>query len=137
MDKPAYIKPKLISAPKIRGIYWCNFWKDVMLPEMWKKRPVLVVSFKNLLNGPCSVLAISTDEQVGTSAQWAHKLAVNIEVGRQSWVACNHIYTVSPSRLEQVRGGVLRLQEDEFNAILAKLFAWLPTLPKADDSATD
>ena len=129
MDKPPRVKPKLVAAPKIRGIYWCEFWKDVMLPEMWKKRPVLVVSYKNTLSGPCSVLAISTDPQDGMSAKWAYKLPVQVEQGRDSWVVCNHIYTVSPSRLEQVGGGVLRLNEEEFNAILEKLLEWLPKIP--------
>jgi len=129
MDKPPRVKPKLVAAPKIRGIYWCEFWKDVMLPEMWKKRPVLVVSYKNTLSGPCSVLAISTDPQDGMSAKWAHKLPIQVEQGRDSWVVCNHIYTVSPSRLEQVGGGVVRLNEEEFNAILEKLLEWLPKIP--------
>jgi len=129
MDKPPKIAPTIVSAPRIRNIYWCNFWEDVMLPEMWKKRPVLVVSWKNTLSGPCSVLALSTDPQEGDSAQWAYKLAIQIEKGRQSWVVCNHIYTVSPSRLEQVRGGVLRLPEPAFNDVLERLFTWLPRIP--------
>jgi mRNA interferase MazF len=127
MDKPSRIKPKIVAAPKIRGIYWCDFWKDVMLPEMWKKRPVLVVSYKNTLCGPCTVLPISTDPQEeGCSADWGYKLPVEIQRGRESWVVCNHVYTVSPSRLEQVRGTVPRLEEGDFDAILAKLFKWLP-----------
>ena len=97
-----------------------------MLPEMWKKRPVLVVSYKNTLFGPCSVLAISTDPQEGHSEQWAHKLPIQVQKGRDSWVVCNHIYTVSPSRLEQVGGGVPRLSEADFDVVLAKLLKWLP-----------
>ena len=130
MDKPPRVPPRIIAAPKIRGVYWCEFWRDAMLPEMWKKRPVVVVSYKNTLSGPCSVLAVSTDPQEGLSAQWAHKLSIQVEAGRESWVVCNHIYTVSPSRLEQVSGGVPRLNEAEFNTILGKLFKWLPKLPK-------
>jgi mRNA interferase MazF len=130
MDRPHFIKPRIVAAPKIRGIYWCDFWKDSLLPEMWKKRPVVVVSYKNTLSGPCSVLACSTDAQKGRSAEWAHKLSIQVETGRDSWVVCNHIYTVSPSRLEQVRGGVPRLNEAEFNTILGTLFKWLPKLPE-------
>jgi mRNA interferase MazF len=131
MDKPPYIKPSLRAAPSIRGLYWCDFWKDVRLPEMWKKRPVLIVSTKNTLAGVCSVLAISTDPQEeGWSAQWGYKLATPVQKGRDSWVVCNHIYTVATSRLEQVRKNP-RLKEEEFNTILAKLFMWLPKLPDA------
>jgi mRNA interferase MazF len=129
MDKPPRIKPKLRAAPKIRNIYWCDFWEDVMLPEMWKKRPVLVVSYKNTLSGPCSVLAISTDPQEGLSEEWGYKLPIQVQKGRDSWVVCNHIYTVSPSRLEQVGGGVLRLDEPNFNSILEKMLTWLPRIP--------
>lgn len=123
MDKPPKITPIIKAAPKIRNIYWCDFWRDARLPEMWKKRPVLVVSYKNSLTGPCSVLAISTDPQEGQSAQWAYKLPIEIERGRESWVVCNHIYTLSPSRFEQVDGAVPRLAEQHFNAILDKLVA--------------
>lgn len=131
MERPPYVKPKIVAAPKIRALYWCDFWKDALLPEMWKKRPVLVVSYKNTLSGPCSVLALSTDKQEGLSAAWAHKLSFQIEAGRDSYVVCNHIYTVSPSRFEQVGGKVPRLNEEEFNTILGKLFMWLPKLPEA------
>lgn len=129
MDKPPYVTPTITAAPKIRSIYWCAFWKDALLPEMWKTRPVLVVSYKNFLKGPCAVLAISTDPQEGRSAEWGHKLSIQLEGGRDSWVVCNHIYTVSPSRLRQVRGKVPRLQVDEFNLILEKMLRWLPKLP--------
>lgn len=131
MEKPPYIKTTLQAAPRIRGVYWCDFWKDVRLPEMWKKRPVLVVSTKNTLSGVCSVLAVSTDPQEeGWSAQWGHKLSIRVQRGRDSWVVCNHIYTVATSRLEQARKNP-RLNEPEFNAILGKLFTWLPKLPEA------
>ncbi|MBU2588294.1 MAG: type II toxin-antitoxin system PemK/MazF family toxin [Alphaproteobacteria bacterium] len=129
MDKPPRIEPKLKSAPQIRGIYWCDFWEDVMLPEMWKKRPVLVVSYKNTLSGPCTVLAISTDSQEELSGEWGYKLPIQVQRGRESWVVCNHIYTVSPSRLEQVRGGVLRIAETSFNEVLERLYRWLPRIP--------
>ena len=129
MDKPPKIPPQIIAAPKIRSIYWCHFWKDAILPEMWKKRPVIVVSYLNTLSGPCSVLALSTDPQEGLSEKWAYKLPFQVERGRDSWVVCNHIYTVSPSRLEQVGGLVPRLDEASFNKVLEKLFVWLPKIP--------
>ncbi|OQW43431.1 MAG: hypothetical protein A4S12_04930 [Proteobacteria bacterium SG_bin5] len=129
MDKPPYLKPVIVAAPKIRNIYWCDFWHDALLPEMWKTRPVLVISYRNLLNGPCTVVPISTDPQEGRSAAWAYPLPIELEKGRASWVVCNHLYTVSPSRFSQIRGTVPRLAEEHFNAILTKILAWLPTLP--------
>jgi mRNA interferase MazF len=126
MDKPPFIKPTITAAPKVRGIYWCDFWKDARLPEMWKKRPVLIVSLKNTLHAPCSVLAISTDSQEeGWSSQWAHKLERRVQKDRDSWVVCNHIYTVAVSRLEPSKRNP-RISPEEFQIILGILYKWLP-----------
>lgn len=80
---------------------------------------------ENSLHGPCLVLPTSTDPQEGRSAEWAHELSLSAD-GRRSWVICNHLYTVSPSRLSQVKGKVPRVPEDEFGVMLSKVFAWLP-----------
>lgn len=126
---PRRVKPRIVSAPKIRGLYWCDFWRDARLPEMWKTRPVIVISHKNSLYGPCLVLPTSTDAQEGKSAEWAHELSMSAD-GRKSWVICNHLYTVSPSRLSQVKGKVPRVPEAEFGVIIGKVFRWLPTPPE-------
>ncbi|HEY1631950.1 MAG TPA: hypothetical protein VGF56_11585 [Rhizomicrobium sp.] len=68
-DKPRRIPPRIKAAPKIRQVYWRDFWQDAMLPEMWKRRPVIVISYKNALFGPCLVIPLSTDPQVGNP--WA------------------------------------------------------------------
>lgn len=101
---------------------------------MWKTRPVLIISYRNRLNGPCTVLPISTDSQEGASADWAHPLSIQIERGRQSWVVCNQPYTVSPSRLSQIKGRVPRIDEREFELVLRKLLEWLP-IPLNNDRA--
>ena len=45
-------------------------------------------------------------------------------------VVCNHLYTVSTQRLEPFGGPrIPRLEEDEFNIILATTLSWLPRLP--------
>ena len=60
-NKPPWVAPRIKAAPKIRQIYWCDYWQDARLPEMWKTRPVIVVSYKNTLTGPCLVVPVSTD----------------------------------------------------------------------------
>lgn len=125
--RPQWVKPTIIAAPMIRQIYWCDFWSDVRLPEMWKRRPIVVLSYKNTLSSACSVIACSTDPQEGKSAQWAHELSVSLD-GRKTSAVCNHIYTVAPSRLHVDKGGILRLPEAEFNLILTKVLQWLPRL---------
>lgn len=126
---PARVQPRIIAAPAIRQVYWCDFWRDARLPEMWKTRPALIVSYQNSLYGPCAVVPISTDSQDGKAAKWAHKLQGGLE-GRDAWVVCNHLYTICPSRLSPFKSPIPRLNEDEFHEILAIVLKWLPKLPE-------
>lgn len=48
---PPRVPPRLKSAPKIRQVYWCDYWQDAQLPEMWKRRPVVIVSYRHTLFG--------------------------------------------------------------------------------------
>jgi mRNA interferase MazF len=121
--RPRRVQPRIIAAPKHGQIYWCDFWLDAQLPEMWKTRPVVVLSYKNTLHGPCLVVPITTEPQ--GNSPWAWQLSVSID-GRRNWVVCNHLYTVAPSRLSQVRTRIFRVPETEFNEILARVTAWLP-----------
>lgn len=118
---------RIVGAPKIRQIYWCDFDEPPRLPEFGKTRPVLILSFKNFLTAHSTVLPITTDDQEGKSADWAHALQQPVTEGRLSWVVCNHIYTVSNTRLSPFGQVVPRLSEDEFNDILAKVLRWLPS----------
>jgi mRNA interferase MazF len=127
--RPPRVTPSIKAAPAIRQVYWCDFWEDTRLPEMWKRRPIIVLSYKNSLYGPCSVIACSTDPQEGKSAEWAHALSISLD-GRTTSAVCNHIYTVSPSRLHVDKGGIRRLPEAEFNLILTKVLKWLPKIPE-------
>lgn len=125
VEKPPRVKPRLVGAPKIRGLYYCDFWKDAQLPEFWKTRPVVVVSYRNTLIGPCTVIPTTTVPQEGESAKWAHKFSVKFD-GPQSWAVCSHPTTVAVSRLSQFKGGIVRVPETDFDAILALLLKWLP-----------
>jgi len=121
--RPPWLKPRITAAPKIRQLYWCDFWKDAVLPEFWKTRPVIVVSYKNTLHGPCLVVPTTTIPQEDN--RWAHRLSVTFE-GVQSWAVCNQPATVSPSRFSQFRGRIPLVPEADFNAVLAILNLWLP-----------
>ena len=123
-------KVVLTSAPKIRAVYWCNFWNDALRPEFYKTRPVVVVSRDNRLDGPIIVVPLTTKPQGGN--KWAHKLSENpIKKYRaiESWAICNHLYTVSCARLTQVDGGAPRLLQADFNAIVNLMFRSLPSPP--------
>jgi mRNA interferase MazF len=122
-DRPPRVQPRITAAPKIRQVYWCDMWPDAHLPEMWKTRPVVVISYKNQLHGPCLVAACSTDPQ--DKNPWAYKMQTSID-GRQSWVVCNHLYTVAPSRFSQSKGLIPMVTKKEFNEILSRIMRWLP-----------
>lgn len=121
--RPPRVQPRITAAPKLGQVYWCDFWQDAQLPEMWKTRPVVVVSYKNTLHGPCLVVPTTTEPQ--GNSPWAWELPTSFD-GRRSWVVCNHLYTVAPSRLSFDRGQIPRLLGSDFNEILKRINAWLP-----------
>jgi mRNA interferase MazF len=124
-DKPSWVPLRITTAPKIRQIYWCDFWKDARLPEMWKTRPVIIVSYKNTLHGPCLIIPTSTDPQ--DDNRWAHKLSIDIQHnGVQSWAICNQLSTISPSRLSQFNGKIHLLPIEDFNQVLDLVQIWVP-----------
>ena len=125
-QKPPRVKPRVGTAPKIRQLYWCDFWEEAQLPEFWKRRPVIIVSYKNTLSGCCTVIPTSSQEQPGN--RWAYKLSTTID-GEDSWAICNHPITVAVSRLSPAKNHTPRLNEEEFNEVLGLLFSWLPILP--------
>lgn len=64
-EAPPRIPPRVKAAPSIRQLYWCDFPHDAQLPEFWKRRPVVVVSFKNTLSGAVTVIPCSSQDQTG------------------------------------------------------------------------
>jgi mRNA interferase MazF len=90
---------------------------------MWKTRPVIVISYKNTLSGPCLVVPTTTQPQ--GNSPWAWEMSMSID-GRRAWAVCNHLYTVAPSRLSVGRTKIPRVSNAEFNEILKRVMAWLP-----------
>ena len=120
---PPRIPPRITAAPKHGQVYWCDYPRDAHSPEMWKTRPIVVISYKNALHGPCLVVPLSTADQ--GQSPWAWEIALKIE-GRRNWAVCNHLYTMAPSRFSQVKGHIPRISNSDFNAILDRIQAWLP-----------
>ncbi len=121
---PPRIEPRIRSAPKVRQVYWCEYPRDAILPEMWKIRPVIIVSHRAKLRGPCLVLPISTAIS-NEGGEWTYKLQ-RLDGFAGNWAICNHVTTVSTSRLSQIDGKIPRLDQEEFNAILDLIGAWIP-----------
>ncbi|HET8918694.1 MAG TPA: type II toxin-antitoxin system PemK/MazF family toxin [Xanthobacteraceae bacterium] len=91
-ERPPRVDPHIPAAPAIRQLYWCDFPQDAQLPEFWKRRPVLIVSYKNTLRGAVTVVPCSSQDQAGN--KWAIKLKTTIN-GEESWAICDKITTVA------------------------------------------
>jgi mRNA interferase MazF len=123
--KPPRIKPILNRAPKIREIYWCDFWEDARLPEMWKRRPVVIISYKNELEGAVTLLPCSTSTQ--DRRPFSYQLEKPFDANISS-VLCNYPITLAVSRLVPFANVIPRIDEKDFEAILTLMHKWLPQL---------
>jgi mRNA interferase MazF len=122
-EAPPKVAPRLTGAPKIRQLYWCDFPQDAQLPEFWKRRPVIVLSYRNTLHGAVTVVPCSTQAQPGN--KWAFPLQTTID-GRAAFAICDKLSTVAVSRLVPDKGGIVRMPEPEFDDMLRLVLAWLP-----------
>lgn len=84
--KPPRVPPRLRAVPAIRDLFWCHFPEDAHLPEFWKCRPVIVISFRNSLSG--AVTVIPCPSQAQPDNKWAFPLTTTID-GAQSWSISN------------------------------------------------
>lgn len=127
-QSPPKIAPRLVGAPKIRQLFWCDFPCDAQLPEFWKRRPVVIISYRNTLHGTVTAVPCSTQAQGGNT--WAYPLRTTID-GRAAWAICDKLTSVAVSRLLPNKGGIVRLPEAEFHDMMYVILNWLPRLPPA------
>ena len=95
-ERPPKKQPQLKSAPKIREFFWCDFPRDAQLPELWKRRPVIILSKNAILHGAVTVIPCST--QAEQDPRFAFPLRTTID-GRAAWAICDKPTTVAVSRL--------------------------------------
>jgi mRNA interferase MazF len=123
---PPRVPPSLKSAPRIRELFWCSFPSDAQLPELWKLRPVIILSMRATLHGAVVVIPCSTS--ANQDPQKAFPLRTTVD-GRAAWAICDKPSTVAVSRLTRPKHGIVRLPPDEFHDMLRIVFAHLPKLP--------
>lgn len=123
---PPRVEPRIRSAPRPRQVYWCDFPLDAHLPEMWKKRPVVVLSKKATLRGVVQVVPLSTKSQPDNPA--AHPFNSPLKDGGTTWAICSHLTTVAVSRLDIARGKPPKVTQDDFTTILRLALGHLPAL---------
>jgi mRNA interferase MazF len=123
-DAPRRVEPKVTGIPRIRRVYWCNFPKDAQLPEFWKTRPVVILSYRRTsLYGTVTVIPCSTQPQ--DDNKWAVPLTVNFG-GKPQWAICDKPTTLAISRLSPDKDGIKVVKEDEFDRVLSLVLDWLP-----------
>ncbi|HEY8138721.1 MAG TPA: type II toxin-antitoxin system PemK/MazF family toxin [Methylocystis sp.] len=125
-EPPPRVKPKVIGAPRIRQLYWCRLPTDAELPEFWKRRPVIIISYDNTLHGAVTVVPTTSIAQ--PENKWACKLNISLDSRRESWAICDKPMTVAVSRLEPARH-IPRLSLSDFEMVVALLMKWLPKGP--------
>jgi len=125
-EKPPKKQPQLKSAPKIREFFWCDFPRDAQLPELWKRRPVIILSKNAILSGAVTVIPCST--QAEQDPRFAFPLRTTID-GRAAWAICDKPTTFAVSRLLPAQGTVHRMPVDEFHEMLRIVLGLLPKLP--------
>lgn len=121
--KPQRAVPRIVGTPKIRQYYWCDFPVDSQPPEFSKRRPVIVISYRNSLYGAVTVIPCSTKVQTGNP--WAFPLKTTID-GNAAWAICDKLSTLAVSRLLPNKNGMVRMPEDEFGAMMELVLRWLP-----------
>lgn len=126
-QKPPRIEPRVRAAPKIRQLYWCDFPEDAQLPELWKVRPVIILSLSSTLYSTVTVIPCSSQAQTDKTT---FPLRTTID-GKASWAICDKISSVAVSRLSPAARIIKRVPDDEFQDILKLVWGCLP-LPKND-----
>ena len=123
IPKPQRLPPRIVGAPKIRQYYWCDFPVDAQPPEFSKRRPVIIISYRNSLYGAVTLIPCSTKDQTGNP--WAFPLKTTID-GTAAWAICDKLSTLAVSRLLPNKQGTIRMPEDEFNVMMEIVLQWLP-----------
>jgi mRNA interferase MazF len=120
---PPRVTPEIRRAPRIGELYWCRLPKDAELPEMWKTRPVIIISPSNTLSGSVTLIPTSTVEQGAN--KWAEMLDTSID-GEKSFAICDQLLTLAASRLRAPERVAPRISPDEINRIVTKIHSRLP-----------
>jgi len=113
--------------PKAREVLGCDF-RGLIKPEMYKRRPVVILSYSRARPGLAVVVPLSTTNP-RPPRPWHHLLSQASQWDRQlRWAKCDMIYALSLKRLFSWRIGRdasgaqlllqdFRIAEDDFTAV--------------------
>ena len=123
-DAPIRVEPLIKSAPRARQIYFCDLPKNARKPEFWKRRPVLIISRTSTLYGHFTALPMTTVKQ--NENKWAYKINSPLE-DQEAWVICNHIISLSCSRLHPNNNSIPKLDSETFDTVMKLAIEGLAT----------
>lgn len=130
-NPPPRVKPRVISAPQARQVYFCDFPVDAQLPEFWKRRPVVILSKKATLYSVVTVVPLSTKAQPDNPL--AHSFPSVLRGEDLSWAICSHLTTVAVSRLVPPSRKIPKVSPEDFTTILRLALSTLPKLQAGKD----
>lgn len=90
--------------PSVRSVLMCDF-RGLVVPEIVKIRPVIVVARNRYNNQLVTVVPVSTTAPA-LARDCHHELTVNPIPGNEhisSWVKCDMVMTVSLARLDRIK----------------------------------
>lgn len=90
--------------PPVKSVLMCDF-RGLVVPEIVKVRPVIVVARNKYNNQLVTVVPISTTEP-NLLRECHHKLALNPIPGNEHiacWAKCDMVMTVSLARLDRIK----------------------------------
>lgn len=134
------VAPKPVSRleqnTRVGHVLWCAFSPHNWPPEFDDRHLVVVIRGGARNDGSHLVVPLTSRPQTG---QFGYRLKMNPNPrsANETWAACDHIYTVASSRLEQLRddeGNYRRsaaLSEDDLVEIGRRVFASLNSLRRA------
>ncbi|UTJ46157.1 type II toxin-antitoxin system PemK/MazF family toxin [Atlantibacter subterraneus] len=112
--------------PAVRSVLICDF-AGMVIPEIVKKRPVIIIARNRHNHQLVTVVPVSTTEPI-PKRNYHHELNRNPIPGNEHipcWVKCDMIMTVSIARLDRIKNKtwdgrsyiVPEIPEDEFELI--------------------
>jgi len=115
----------LARAPRIGEVYLCRYPErgHTETPEFSGNHFVVIMSRKARIRGHATVVPLTTSPQ--DDDQKSLEIASPVG-GRQCWVICNHLTTVSCRRLKPAGNPTPKIPIDTFQEIVKRCFRHLP-----------
>jgi mRNA interferase MazF len=130
-ERPPKIKPSVVRVPRIGELYWCDLPKDAHLPELWKRRSVVVISRNVTMNGTVVVLPTTTDSERMSE----HMCKISSSLDHQtSYAICDKPMTLAVSRFYRAEPKrIPKLPVKEVDHLIRALYRVVPCPPKVDE----